>query len=162
MAIGMAACTSEETPTEPSGSPRLARAAAGAYTAVDLGTLGGFSRATGINSMGQVVGGSATAGGDIHAFLWSRGVMTDLGTLGGSFSWASGITAAGKVAGYSSTVEGDAVVHAVLWSKGEMTDLGTLGGNTSGATGISPAGQVVGSSNVTVGGESHATLWTPR
>jgi uncharacterized membrane protein len=43
-----------------------------------------------------------------------------------------------------------------------MTDLGTLGGNTSGATGISPAGQVMGSSNVTVGGESHATLWTPR
>ena len=37
----MLACTSEETPTEPSSDGAPALAAAAAYTAVDLGTLGG-------------------------------------------------------------------------------------------------------------------------
>jgi hypothetical protein len=73
MALGMLACTSEETPTEPSGSPNLARGATGTYTAVDLGTLGGplggFSRANAINPVGQVVGLSATAGGRSMRFF---------------------------------------------------------------------------------------------
>ena len=52
MALGMAACTSEQGPTEPPTSPGLAQADAKAYTAVDLGTLAGGFRtyALGINS----------------------------------------------------------------------------------------------------------------
>jgi uncharacterized membrane protein len=69
MALGMLACTSEETPTEPTGSPSQAKAAVGTYV-TDLGTLGGTSSAaTGINPSSQVVGRSATAGGQGHAFL---------------------------------------------------------------------------------------------
>src|SRR4051812_36993114 len=65
-------------------------AAPPAYDLVDLGTLGGASSlATGINEDGWVVGGSSTADGAEHAFLWRDGRMADLGTLGGGFSYAT-------------------------------------------------------------------------
>jgi probable HAF family extracellular repeat protein len=53
---------------------------AATYTVTDLGTLGNGSGATGINASGQVVG-NWTASGDIftHGFLYSAGVMMDLG-----------------------------------------------------------------------------------
>ena len=57
------------------------------------------SWAVAINDRGQVVGSSDTAAGDLHAFLYSDGAMTDLGTLGGTNSWASGINDRGQVVG---------------------------------------------------------------
>jgi len=49
----------------------------------DLGTLPGdvASAAIGINSKGQVVGGSFDIDRNERAFLWQNGVMTDLNTL---------------------------------------------------------------------------------
>ena len=57
------------------------------YSVTDLGTLGGSgSVGFGINNQGQVTGYSFTATGAEHAFLFSNGQMTDLGTLGGAYS----------------------------------------------------------------------------
>jgi probable HAF family extracellular repeat protein len=126
------------------------RASAG-YLVTDLGNLGGgHAEASGINDAGQVVGWSYTAGFQHHAFLYSGGKMTDLGTPGGgsnrfSYSWASGINASGQVAG--TYVADSGFNHAFLYSGGVMTDLGTLGGASSSAAAINNAGQVVGAAD---------------
>src|SRR5207302_3881165 len=68
----------------------------------DLGTLGGStSVARGINDNAVVAGGADTANGARHAFSWSAGVMTDLGTGTGSWSSSDGyaINLKGFVAG---------------------------------------------------------------
>src|ERR1700730_12556699 len=83
------------------------------YTVRDLGTLGGtFSQAFGMNDKGAVVG-YATLPGDtaLHAFLWRKGEMTDLGTLGGSdsraYSQALSVNERNEVLGFSETSVAD-------------------------------------------------------
>jgi probable HAF family extracellular repeat protein len=94
---------------------------------------------------GQVVGISAVSGVSDHAFLYSQGTMTDLGTLGVGSSGATGINSAGEVVGGSNYPGGQSwETHAFLYRDGVMTDLGTLGGTTSYAWGINEAGDVVG------------------
>ena len=109
--------------------------------------------AAGINDGGQIVGNAFVATGGLadypppppaHAFLYSGGVMQDLGTLpGGSFSEAYGINQSGQVVGGADNSSG--YEHAFLWSNGTMQDLGTLSGGPNGvATAINNAGQVAG------------------
>jgi probable HAF family extracellular repeat protein len=76
----------------------------------------------GINNNGQVVGFSQSSTGTTHAFLYSGGALTDLGTLpGGTSSFATGINNNGQVVGYSLTT--GSVYHAFIYSNGTMTDL---------------------------------------
>ena len=93
--------------------PALA-AAVPTYTAIDLGSLGGaHSFGYAINAGGQVTGYADTSGNAVHAFLYTGGVMTDLGTLGGDgASFGLGINTSGQVTGYSD-VDGVAL-HACL------------------------------------------------
>jgi probable HAF family extracellular repeat protein len=93
---------------------------------------------------------------DHHAFLWERGTMTDLGSLGGGNSDAEAINASGQIVGLSLTVSGQ--LHGFVWERGVMTDLGTLGSDFSEAKGINSAGQVVGFSSPT-SEQVHAFLW---
>jgi probable HAF family extracellular repeat protein len=151
MALGMGACTSEESPTEPSANVSPARAVAGTYTAVDLDTPLASGEATAINPAGVVVGNVG------NAFLWEKGVLVtdELAAVG--FFRAFDINPAGQVVG-AGFPPGAGGWHALLWQKGVVTDLGTLGGSTSEATAINPKGQVVGWS-FTTAGTTHAFRW---
>jgi probable HAF family extracellular repeat protein len=137
-------------------------AVAQTYTLIELGTLGGStSTANAINNANQIVGWSVTAEGATHPFLWSAGVLSDLGSLG-SNGFAYGINGSGQVAGYSSTPNPlwpgcgkigycpEATDQATLWSNGTITGLGTFGGPDSHAYGINDAGQVVGTAGVLI------------
>lgn len=166
----------------------LVSASSGApmYTITDLGTLGGaVGRANAINNQGQIVGGSLNTTPDpttpgsteARAFLWNRGVMTDLGTLGGpdanqingNVTGATGINERGQITGgatYNAVIDpacrsdsapaGEACNDAFLWADGTMSNLGTLGGVTSlgnsfsVGNAINDRGQIVGASFTTI------------
>jgi probable HAF family extracellular repeat protein len=114
------------------------------YRVTELGTLGGStSTVYGINSSGQAVGSSTTAGdANTHAFLYDNGKMTDLGTLGGATSEAFAINDAGAVVGYSSTAS--LTNHATIWNSGSASDLDSGDTSSSYAYAINNVGQIVG------------------
>ncbi len=139
----------------------LARGQTLSYSITDLGTLGGaMSTACGINDRGQITGRSALANGQIHAFLWQTGAMTDLGTLPDLlFSSARAINNRGQVVGDSS-LAGGPPFHAALWENSIVTALGALpGGTRSFAIGINNRGQVVGGARTAGNLQVHGFLW---
>jgi probable HAF family extracellular repeat protein len=139
-----------------------ASSARAGYVVTPIGTLGGdTSTGYGINNAGQVAGSSYTSSGDIHAFLYSAGVMHDLGLAPWNWnedSYATAINASGQVAGAAGG-------RAFLYSDGVMHDLGVLGGYsgfyspTSSGAAINDAGEVVGYSQ-TDSGVIHAFLYS--
>lgn len=119
-----------------------------------LGSLGGaYGQVWGLNNRDQVIGNSSTADAPgacqfvqlgCHAFLWERGVLKDLGTLGGTFSFPIVINEEGDVAGAANTAN-DATVRAVRWRNGVIKDLGGVGSDAcSFAWGENNKGQIVG------------------
>jgi probable HAF family extracellular repeat protein len=129
------------------------------YRVRDLGTLGGtFAVAGGISNNGWVEGYSLLPGDvDVHEFLWHEGVMTDLGTLGGSNSFSeSRPNDRGDAGGLSETSLPDpygvdfcgfgnpVICLALLWRNGVMTAQPTLGGNNGAGFGTNDRGDLVG------------------
>jgi probable HAF family extracellular repeat protein len=142
-----------------------ARPASTPYRIVDLGGLsgpGGGAIAQAINDRGQIVGIGWVPGEEdtVHAVLWDRGGIIDLGTLtGGGESFAVAINNKGQIVGHSGA-------NAVLWDHRTMVDLGGLDrGCTddycfSSASSINDRGQIVGyGSELGPGQSHHAMLW---
>lgn len=122
---------------------------AAGYSITGLGTLGGStSYAYDINSSGQIVGESDITGNTAsHAFVYSSGVMTDLGTLAGTTgSYAVAVNNNGQIIGDTYT-GGYTLNKAFIYSNGSMSSIGSLGGGWSVASGINNYGQVVGSNS---------------
>lgn len=118
-------------------------------TTTALGTLGGSNTFVfGIGEAGQVLGHSNVAGNtNYHAYVFSGGVMTDLGALGGAYNSAAfAINSSGTIVGYSGSPSGN---HGFIYSSGQMLDLNTLTSVPTGwvidnAYDINDSGQIVG------------------
>ena len=116
-----------------------------------------------INNRGQVVGHS---GLDIEslerAFLWEKGVMTDLGYLFDRILAAVAINNRGQIVVSSLHPLNETVDF--VWEEGRRIPLGTLGGSYTDAVAINERGQVVGSSHINPPwgpgpANPHAFLW---
>jgi probable HAF family extracellular repeat protein len=164
---------------------------------LDLGTLGGPNSAVlwpVKNNRGLISGVAETADLDplgeswscsaffptvthhtCRGFVWERGVMRKLPTLGGGNSFATGTNNRGQTVGWAENTVHDPTCNlpqvlqfrAVIWGPGrdQIQELPPLADDTvSAATAINDRGQVVGISGIcsnAVGGFSarHAVLW---
>jgi probable HAF family extracellular repeat protein len=128
---------------------------------IDLGVLpntgANFSFGYGINSFGQIAGGSyaAEAGTAIRAMMATATGLIDLGTLSNTddASVAFDINDRGQVTGWSTARAGGAfVTHAFVWTAAAgMRDIGTLGGDYSSGQSINESGQIAGESKIGTG-----------
>jgi probable HAF family extracellular repeat protein len=145
--------------------------APGGYAPQDLGSLGANTNtyAYAVNNLGDIVGSSGVLDNagieQSHAFLYTRGQLRDLGTLGGAFSYAYGINDLDQIVGWSELADGSQ--HAFVYLKGEMRDLNDLlsaappGWTITAADGINDRSQIVANALNSDGTILHAVLLSP-
>jgi probable HAF family extracellular repeat protein len=98
-----------------------------------------FTRANGINNVGQVVGFDGRGRG----FLYSAGTLAAIEPVPGANTVASGINDAGQVVGSFSDI-GGASQHGFRYDAGTFTNIDVPGSSNTSANGINDAGQIVG------------------
>ena len=150
----------------------------------DLGMLpeggyesGGFSA----NNNGEVVGLAFNTVPDpfslgapgfyptqTRAFLWQKGTMQDLGTLGGNDAAAFFVNDRGQITGQSYTnttpnqTTGLPTADPFFWENNTMLDIGSLGGTLGSPSALNNKGHVVGVSNMAGDLTSHPFLWSKK
>lgn len=92
------------------------------YSITDLGAA---TTPLSINNNGQIVGSVDMEDGHSQAFVYQNGVLTELGTFGGTASVATGINTSGSIAGTFTTISGD--THGFLYQNGFIDLFGTAG-----------------------------------
>jgi probable HAF family extracellular repeat protein len=139
-------------------------------------TVGPISEANGFNNVGDIVGGSDTqydaphTGFSVahHAFLYSNGVMTDLGSIAGQnySSEANSVNDSHEIVGATNTissVDGSVLSRAFLYTNSTMYNLTfyLVGGATvhlTNALWIDCQGNIAAVGTALSGGNAHAYL----
>lgn len=133
----------------------------GEYLIEDLGTLGGvWSEAYGVNDNGWVVGVSATASGEQHAFVSTRdGGMQDINGSDWSFSRAEAVNNDGMVVGWG--IKSGEGIRGFYWTaEAGMQSIGVPSLHSSSyCFNVNDVGEIVGMA-LSQSGIWNAIVWT--
>jgi probable HAF family extracellular repeat protein len=151
-----------------SGETHAFRWKDGVFT--DLGTQGRqFSRATAINSAGQIAGilgpTEDAAGAELdftEGFVFYRDLWTRILGILHSTKWVEDISPSGIVVGWSEEIRSEDPDDAEapwVWENGTTAELPRLAPGDSHAHGVNRVGNIVGSS-ANANGRTRAVLWT--
>ncbi|CAH0136255.1 hypothetical protein SRABI118_00165 [Massilia sp. Bi118] len=141
-------------PNSSLGSRSFLRAPDGSFR--DIGNLPAdnpLTYAQRLNNRNQITGASGPLtfpDQPLHAFVWSKGVIRDLGTLGGDPNGGLAINDRGQITGYAYVPNGFRNQTAFLYSNGRLIDIDgrpTTEERFSAGTGINKLGHIVGTSN---------------
>jgi uncharacterized membrane protein len=122
----------------------------------NLGTLPGenpINQAEALNNRNQVVGESGPLilpEPPLRAYIWTKGVLRDLGDFGFTPNYALGVNDRGQVTGYASVPTGFRDQVAFIYSKGRLIDIDRrppTADRFSLGEAINKLGHVVGTSN---------------
>jgi probable HAF family extracellular repeat protein len=105
--------------------------------------LGFPGQANLINKFGVVGGTYSPDNVSLHGILFKDGVLTDVGTLGGSFSEVDGLNDRNVAVGKSLLADNSSY-HPFVYEDGALKDIGTFGGRFGVALDVNNHGVVVG------------------
>lgn len=109
--------------------------------------LGDGTAATALTNKGQIVGARRNEGPGASAYLYYKGQVEELGTLGGTSSWAYDVNERREVVGWS-TIDDEGTTRSFVYRGGVMSDLDAQLGLPVGVRGINSSGQVTGGMQV--------------
>jgi probable HAF family extracellular repeat protein len=136
----------------PEGARSFLRSPKGKFT--DIGFLpfeNPLTFAFALNNRNQITGQSGPLmfpDQPLRAFIWTKGVMRDLGDLGTEPNAGLAINDRGQITGFASLPVGFRSRVAFLYTNGRLVAIGPVTANSfSSGTGINNLGHVVGTSN---------------